>query len=250
MFRYIKRYIDSSLKHIYRESWLSLFKVWKKYLKDYSKIKKNYYADSKFKLIPSYPCISDNIDSSGEFGRYVYQDSWAYKHLLKFKPNKLVDIASSTYFVAFAAQLTKVESVDIRILKAKLPTIKSIRGDVLNLPYANQTVEAISSLSVIEHIGLGRYGDEINIDGMKNAIDEMKRVLSPGGIMLVAFPVGKENVIHFNAHRVCNPEIVYEMFSDLKITDEKYALRDMIVSKDKFEELKRPYSYGCYCITK
>ena len=250
MFRYIKRYIDSSLKHIYRESWLSLFKVWRKYLKDYNEIKRNHHSNSNFELMPSYPCISDNIDSSGEFGRYVYQDSWAYKHLLNVKPKKLVDIASSTYFVAFAAQCTKVESVDIRLLKAKLPSIKPIRGDILNLPYKSKSIEAISSLSVIEHIGLGRYGDKINIDGMKGAINEMKRVLSPKGMMLVAFPVGKESIIHFNAHRICTPELVYEMFSDLNIKDEKYALRDEIVSKERFEKLKRPYSYGCYYLSR
>ena len=38
---------------------------------------------------------------------------------------KTIDIASSTYFVAFAAQITSIESVDIRLLHTSMKTIKS-----------------------------------------------------------------------------------------------------------------------------
>ena len=168
-----KRYIDSTLKFLYRNKALDTPKVWLKYFRDLKELKKT-QDDDEFVILPDYPCLGDNTNSSGEFGRYVYQDSWAFKHVLSKKPKKIVDIASSTYFVAFAAQVTSVESVDIRLLHTSLKTIKSKIGDATSLPYKNNSVEALSSLSVIEHIGLGRYGDKVDYNGMQKAINERR----------------------------------------------------------------------------
>tara|TARA_B100000963_G_scaffold359529_1_gene387110 strand:- start:64 stop:810 length:747 start_codon:yes stop_codon:yes gene_type:complete len=244
-----KRYIDSTLKFLYRNKVLDIPKVWLKYFKDLKQLKKT-QDDDEFIISPDYPCLADNTSSSGEFGRYIYQDSWAFQHILSKKPKKLVDIASSTYFVAFAAQVTLVESVDIRLLHTSMKTIKSKIGDATSLPYKNNSVKALSSLSVIEHIGLGRYGDKVDYNGMQKAIDEIKRVLATNGMVLVAFPVGKTNKVIFNAHRICTPEKVYTMFKDLKLIDEKYALSNKIISKKDYDKIGRPYSYGCYYFTK
>ena len=100
-----KRYIDSTLKFLYRNKVINLPKVWFKFFRDLKQLKKTQH-DNEFIISPDYPCLADNTNTSGEFGRYVYQDSWAFKHVLSKKPKKLVDIASSTYFVAFAAQIT------------------------------------------------------------------------------------------------------------------------------------------------
>ena len=244
-----KRYIDSTLKFLYRNRVMDLPKVWLKYVKDLKQLKRT-QNDNEFIISADYPCLADNTNTSGEFGRYIYQDSWAFKHVLSKKPKKLVDIASSTYFVAFAAQITSIESVDIRLLHTSMKTIKSKIGDATSLPYNKNSVEAISSLSVIEHVGLGRYGDKVDYDGMQKAIDEIKRVSAFNGMILVAFPVGRINRVVFNAHRVCTPEKVYEMFKGLKLVDEKYALSDKIISKKAYDQIDRPYSYGCYYFTK
>lgn len=220
------------------------------FMREYQKIKAMKPADYDFKLFASSPELWDKHDSSGDFGLYCYQDSWAFAHVIKAKPESLVDIASSAYFVAFASTITKVISVDIRALTTTLPTIEYRRGDITNLPFADNSVAAISTLSVIEHIGLGRYGDKLDIDGMGKAIKELIRVLKPGGMMLVAFPVGDANVICFNAHRICTPEKVFNFFSSLDLVDERYALSNKIISRDEYEDLKRPYSYGCYRFTK
>ena len=244
-----KRYIDSTLKFLYRNRVIDLPKVWLKYVKDLKQLKKT-QNDNEFIISADYPCLADNTNTSGDFGRYIYQDSWAFKHVFSKKPQKLVDIASSTYFVAFAAQITSIESVDIRLLHTSMKTIKSKIGDATSLPYNKNSVEALSSLSVIEHVGLGRYGDKVDYDGMQKAIDEIKRVLAFNGMILIAFPVGRINRVIFNAHRVCTPEKVYEMFKGLKLVDEKYALSDKIISKKAYDQIDRPYSYGCYYFTK
>lgn len=245
-----RRYLRASIRLIYYEP-LSFIKHWTSYFKDYRKIKSSLeHQVSPFQIKPDYPCLIDKIDSSGAFGMYIYQDAWAFKHLLNSKPKILVDIASSTYFVAFAAQFSKVISIDIRALVSTMGSIEYQRGDVTNMPFEDMSVEAISTLSVIEHIGLGRYGDDIDIDGMVKAASELTRVLAKGGMLLVAFPVGKENKISFNAHRICTPEYSLSLFESLVLEDEKYVLRDKLISRSEFEKLGRPYSYGCYKFTK
>lgn len=247
----IKRYFNACLRYAYSQNIIKLPFVLINFFIDYFKIvKSKKKLNSNFEVNAHYPCLSDKTDSSGDFGRYVYQDSWAFNHIQKIKPKKLIDIGSSTYFVAFCAQLTKVQSVDIRILKQSMKSISSIRGDVTDLPFKSNSVEAISSLSVLEHIGLGRYGDKLNFNGMEVSIKEIIRVLKPKGIALVAFPVGSKNQIVFNAHRICTSEYVYSLFSDLILVEERYALRDRIISKTDYIKAGKPYSYGCFYFKK
>lgn len=245
----MKRYLTAFLEALFKKRFGAFGAVWK-YFRDFRRLKSAGPEKIGFRLRASYPRLTDDLGSSGPFGRYVYQDSWAFRHVLERRPARLVDIASSTYFVAFAAQATQVVSVDIRPLKAAMPSIEIVEGDITAMPFEDDSCEALSTLSVIEHIGLGRYGDSLDLHGMQKAADELRRILKPGGMLLVAFPVGAANSIEFNAHRILTPETVFEMFVGLKLEEEQYALSDRILPRTDYEKLARPYSYGCYRFTK
>jgi len=73
-------------------------------------------------------------------------------------------------------------------------------------------------MHVIEHIGLGRYGDPLNSVGDLDAASELSRVLAEGGNLLVVVPVGNPN-IYFNAHRVYSYNQVNAMFSNLHLVE-------------------------------
>jgi hypothetical protein len=45
-------------------------------------------------------------------------------------------------------------------------------GSILALPFESGSIKSLSSLCVVEHIGLGRYGDEIDPFGSESAIKE------------------------------------------------------------------------------
>ena len=105
MNKFVCRYLNASLRLLYKKP-SYFFRAWVKYFLDYKKYKSMRPASNGFELAPEYPCLIDNIDSSGNFDSYRYQDSWAFKHLLQFKPTRLVDVGSSSYFVAFAAHLS------------------------------------------------------------------------------------------------------------------------------------------------
>ena len=79
----------------------------------------------------------------------------------------------------------------------------------------DNSLSSISCMHVIEHVGLGRYGDPINIHGDILAINEIKRVLANDGNLLFVTPLGKK--ICFNAHRVYTYEEILNYFSELKL---------------------------------
>ena len=104
-------------------------------------------------------------------------------------------------------------------------------------------------MHVIEHIGLGRYGDPLDPNGDLKAIAQLIRVLSIGGSLLFVVPIGKPKIM-FNAHRIYSYKQVLEYFSDLKL--EEFALipdnqKDVGLLYNPSEEIVDSQNYGCGC---
>ena len=64
-------------------------------------------------------------------------------------------------------------------------------------------VDWIATFSSLEHSGLGRYGDPLNPDGDKEALQQAWCMLKPGGVLILGVPMScRENgFIEFNSHR-------------------------------------------------
>ena len=65
--------------------------------------------------------------------------------------------------------------------------------------------DSISCLHTIEHIGLGRYGDDIDPNGSKKGFQNLLNLLEDKGTLYISFPIGKLTSVHFNAHRIFHP---------------------------------------------
>ncbi len=66
--------------------------------------------------------------------------------------------------------------------------------------------DSISCLHAIEHFGLGRYGDPIDPLGHQKGFLNLVSMLEDGGTLYMSFPIGRQNEVHFNAHRVFHPK--------------------------------------------
>lgn len=103
-----------------------------------------------------------------------------------------------------------------------MPNLHFQKGSILDLPFEDNSIDSLSSLCVVEHIGLGRYGDPVDSFGSEKAIAELKRVLRVGGVLLFSVPVDNVNRVYFNAHRAFTRDYILELFEDFSIVDEKY----------------------------
>lgn len=138
-------------------------------------------------------------------GHYFFQDIWALRQLLHFRPKLHYDIGSRLDgFVGQATAFCPVTYIDLRPPSFHLSKFTFLQGDILHLPFQDNSIESMSCLHTIEHIGLGRYGDAINPEGFNQALNELQRVIKPGGILLLSMPVGIPR-IEFNAQRVLDP---------------------------------------------
>ena len=75
-------------------------------------------------------------------------------------------------------------------------------------------------MRAIEHFGLGRYEDPININGYLIALNKLINMVKSKGILRISFPIGRKNGIHFNSQKVFDARIIM----DLNIVKEKPPL--------------------------
>ncbi len=175
-------------------------------------------TDESVPAIDLYPCLTDRHEQAGRFdSHYFYQDIWAATKVHDSGCVEHVDVGSRVDgFVAHCATFTRVAFVDIRPVELGLSNVRSVQGSLLDLPFPTGSLPSVSSLHVVEHVGLGRYGDPIDPGGSFAAIEQLKRVLAPGGNLYFSVPVGRERVC-FNAHRVFRPSSILRAFAELEL---------------------------------
>ena len=188
-----------------------------------------------------YPCIEEWTASTYIEPTYFYQDAWAFEHIVKKKPKSHLDVGSHNKYVALLSKVLPVTMVDIRPLSLEMDSIKFVEGSVLNLNFPDKSLESVSSLCVIEHIGLGRYGDPLNPNGSIEAFRELMRVIRPGGDLYISFPIEENGKTYFNAHRAFNETDFLELAVGFRVLDKKYIYGNKFTS-----EYSAKFGVGCY----
>ena len=189
----------------------------------------------------------DEATEATDFDRhYIYHPAWAARVLAETKPAKHIDIASSLHFCTMLSAFILVEFYDIRPAPLVLSHLTTGTADLTRLSFANDSIASLSCMHSVEHVGLGRYGDQIDPDGDLKAISELKRVLAPGGNLLFVVPVGKPKIV-FNAHRIYSYDQIISYFEDFSL-QEFFLIPDQgnpIANASK--EITDKQSYGCGC---
>jgi SAM-dependent methyltransferase len=231
---------------------IAKFKAEFKQLLDQEKLSKKRFSLDEENL---YPCLSDSTSQTGFDRHYVYHPAWATRIVINNKPSKHIDISSTLHFCSTLSAILPVEFYDYRPAKLELPNLKSLPGDLMNLPFESNSVESISCMHTVEHVGLGRYGDPLDYDADIKAINELKRVLAINGTLLFVVPLGSKDTICFNAHRIYSKDQVLNLFSDLELKEftlipEYEADGGLVVNPSKELLEKQFYGCGCFWFTK
>lgn len=164
------------------------------------------------------PCLGDWTTHTPFDAHYFYQGAWLSRRLASLRPSKHTDIGSSVMMISVLSAYVETDFVDFRPIKTTLSGLTPLAGNILALSFADDSIQSLSCLHVIEHIGLGRYGDPIDPFGSRKAAQELQRVIASGGKLYLSLPVGRERIC-FNAHRVHAPATVLEMFAQLALVE-------------------------------
>lgn len=212
-------------------------------------LKKKGRDDMPLRLSSLYPKLFENTSGTSFDKHYVIHAGWAARKVKEINPKKHIDIASSLYFSSIVSAFVSVDFYDYRPAKLDLNNLNCMKGDLLNLPFKNDSLDSISCMHVIEHVGLGRYGDPIDANGDIKAINELIRVTKKGGSILFVVPIGKPKIA-FNAHRIYSHEQVIKYFKGCILNEFSLIPDDdndgMIVVKPS-EALLSKQIYGCGC---
>ncbi len=217
--------------------WLSWKEFWRNY-HNYNSMSSNGQQANWSEL---YPCLGDNTAETEIEPSYFYQDSWAFERIVQARPQRHVDVGSDHKYVALLSKVVPVTMIDIRPLSLEMDSIKFQKGSILDLPFEDASVPSVSSLCVVEHIGLGRYGDQLDPNGTQKAIAELKRIISPGGSLYISLPLDDENRIYFNAHRAFVETHVKKLFDPFHVEESRYIYGNRFL-----ETPLSGFGVGCY----
>ena len=185
----MKELVDPrNLPYIFRELYL--------YLKELFCFVKQYTGSYPIKYMP---ILFEKTSFSSFDPHYTYQAYWATAEIIKNKKNANfhLDISSNVSFVAQLCASIKVIQMEYRPPELNLASYTKISGDIIKLPFPDESVLSISCLHVVEHIGLGRYGDSIDVNGCWKALSELERIIASGGKLYLSLPIGKP-AVYFN----------------------------------------------------
>jgi hypothetical protein len=220
-------------------------------IRDYMEFKrKNRLSVTKWLLHFSIPCLDDKYAASGAISsHYFHQDLLVARRIYERNPKIHVDIGSRVDgFVAHVAAYRQIEVFDIRLLSNVIPNIVFKQADLMDqtLDIVNYC-DSLSCLHALEHFGLGRYGDHIDVQGYLYGFENLSKILRKEGLLYLSVPIGKER-IEFNAHRVFNIDTILNMASgNFDLTTFSYVDDQ----GDLFENIKlgqreRESNCGCY----
>lgn len=198
------------------------------------------------KFRDAYPCLSDKLKTTPFDQHYTYHPAWAARILAKTKPTEHTDISSILNFGTVVSAFIPVKFYDYRPAELNLSGYTSGFADLKKLPFSDNSIASLSCMHTIEHIGLGRYGDELDADGDIKAIEELKRVLQPGGDLLFVTPVGKPKV-EYNAHRIYSYEQITAYFAPLLLKEFSLVPDEGGLLENANPELVKEQRYGCGC---
>ena len=204
------------------------------YLAEFAEYCKLPGAEPRFAMRP---CLEERTAETELDQIYFIHDTWAFSRIYVLCPKVIVDVGSSSLLVGLLACLMPTISVDIRPLPVTLGQLSRVKASITDLPFADESIELLNCLSVIEHIGLGRYGDKLDPLGSVKAFAEVTRVVKKGGHFILAIPAAVKASCCFNAHRIFAIEEVKAALSQFAIVGEMW-INPQLQGANRLEDLK------------
>jgi SAM-dependent methyltransferase len=188
-----------------------------------------------------------------EFGdhpaSYVdYEIQFASEMIRKAKALTILDIGSYRHWVVGLLSNYDITSVDVRDRKSILSNETAVNCDAKKLRFNDESFDLVTSLSTLEHCGLGRYGEEFDLEADSKVFSEMVRVLKPNGhlVFTTTITAGKPSIV-FNAHRIYSYGMIKAFCKNMMCVSEKFFSHSKGNSCSIDELAKEEKVWDVYC---
>lgn len=152
-----------------------------------------------------------------------FQCAFAASVIASRHPASILDVGSYRHFVLGLLGHYHVTTLDVRPRTSATECETVLTSDAKSIDAAPGQFDLVVSLCALEHFGLGRYGDDFDLDGDKKALGEMVRVLRPGGTLVVSTTITRARPsIGFNAHRIYDHAMITSMRGSLRLDHEAF----------------------------
>jgi hypothetical protein len=158
------------------------------------------------------PILGDHRKGAGSVdAHYFNQDILVAQQIFAKNPVRHVDVGSRLDgFIAHVASFRPIEVFDIRSQKTEIPNLIFRQADLMQLDAELlECCDSLSCLHVIEHFGLGRYGDPVDLEGHLKGFLNLTKMVKPGGTFYVSFPIGRAR-IEYNSCRVFDTHEIFK----------------------------------------
>jgi hypothetical protein len=167
------------------------------------------------------PALNDRFSTaSSADGHYFWQDLIVAKWVYLRNPKQHFDVGSRVDgFIAHLLVFRKVIQLDIRPATSQISGLEILIGNAQEpLLDIEGKFDSVSSLHSIEHFGLGRYGDPLDVNGHEKGLRNISKTVVIGGELYVSFPIGMPS-IEFNSQRVISPEWPVAVLQDFELVE-------------------------------
>lgn len=239
---------------LYPKNLIYMLKGFPVYIINKSLLKKQLKkTNAPFKIEKLYPQLTDRFDTTGFFPlHYFYQDLYVAQRVFKNLSVKHVDIGSRVDgFVTHVASFREIEVIDIREIKGNIPNVSFLKADLMSENFnLHDYCDSVSCLHTIEHFGLGRYGDPVDVNGHLKGLKNITNMLKKNGILYLSTVIGPQR-IEFDAHRVFSVKYLIELIEEnfiienFSFIDDKNKLNISAELSEKNIQNNFNCSYGC-----
>lgn len=107
--------------------------------------------------------------------------------------SRILDVgaAESTLAFSLASLGYRTTALDLRAYPLSHPRLEVVVGRIEEWEAEPASFDAIVCLSTIEHVGLGAYGGELGLSADAAAMNRMRELVVPQGLLVLTAPVGR-----------------------------------------------------------
>jgi SAM-dependent methyltransferase len=177
-----------------------------------------------------------------------HECAFAARNIRRLAPRSILDVGSYRHFLLGLQAHFPVATVDVRNRQPLFPGETVFTGDAKRLDLPDRSFDLVLSLCTLEHLGLGRYGDDLDFEADGKAFREMVRVLKPGGHLLFSTTITRARpAIGFNAHRIYSYAMLREFCDELIPVEEMFYSHRLKTSCPLEEVTAAPQGWDVYC---